>query len=226
MTKRSLLAMTAAGLMAAAPALAQVSATAATDLNLREGPGGDQAILAVIPAATEVTVDGCLETANWCQVTFDGQTGWAYGQYLNAVGADSTELVVVDNRDVLTVPVATFEGTTVAAVDAEGDNGTEAVTGAATGGLLAAALIGGPAAIAAGAALGAAANIADDDPAVTYVRSNPVDPIYLDGEVVVGAGIPQEVELIAVPETEFSYAYINGVPVLVNADRSIVRIVR
>ena len=48
----------------------------------------------------------------------------------------------------------------------------------------------------------------------------------LDGEVVVGAGIPQEVELIAVPETEFSYAYINGVPVLVNADRSIVRIVR
>jgi uncharacterized protein YraI len=224
MTKRSLLAMTAAGLMAAAPALAQVSATVATDLNLREGPGGDQAIVAVIPAASDVTVDGCLETANWCQVTWDGRTGWAYGQYLNAMGADSTELVVVDNRDVLTIPVATFEGAVVA--DAEGDNGTEAVTGAATGGLLAAALIGGPAAIAAGAALGAAANIADDDPTVTYVRENPVDPIYLDGEVVVGAGIPTEVELVAIPDTEYSYAYINGVPVLVNADRSIVRIVR
>ena len=58
MTKRSLLAMTAAGLLAAAPALAQVSATAATDLNLRAGPAGDQQILAVIPANGAVTVDG------------------------------------------------------------------------------------------------------------------------------------------------------------------------
>jgi uncharacterized protein YraI len=217
MTKRSLLAMTAAGLLAAAPALAQVSATAATDLNLRAGPAGDQQILAVIPANGAVTVDGCLETANWCQVNFEGTTGWAYGEYLNATAQDQ-QVVVIENRDVLSVPAVTF------ADAGETDGGVEEVTGAAAGAALAAALIGGPAAIAAGAALGA--TLGDDDPALSFVRDNPVDPIFLDGEVVVGAGIPEGVEMIEVPETEFSYANINGVPVIVNGDRSIVRIVR
>jgi uncharacterized protein YraI len=217
MTKRSLLAMTAAGLLAAAPALAQVSATAATDLNLRAGPAGDQQILAVIPANGAVTVDGCLEAANWCQVNFEGTTGWAYGEYLNATAADQSQVVVIEGRDVLSVPTVAFE-------TAEVDGGAEEIGGAATGAALAAALIGGPAAIAAGAALGA--SLADDDPAVTYVRANPVEPVYLDGEVVVGAGIPEGVEILPVPDTEFSYAYVNGVPVIVNGDRSIVRIVR
>lgn len=223
MTKRSLLAMTAAGLMAAAPALAQVSAMAATDLNLRAGPGGDQAILAVIPANGEVMVDGCLEAANWCQVTFEGTTGWAYGEYLNAM-VEEQPVVVLESREALAVPTVTFE--TAAVADAEGDDAAEAVTGATTGAMIAAALIGGPVAIAAGAALGAAANVADDDPAVTFVRENPVDPVFLEGEVVVGAGIPGEVEIVAIPDTSYSYAYINGVPVLVNADRTIVRIIR
>ncbi len=220
MTKRFLLATTAA-FLAAAPAFAQVAATAATDLNLRAGPGGDQEILAVIPAEGAVTVDGCLEAANWCQVTFEGTQGWAYGEYLNAAGADSQQLVVIENREPL--QVATIEADTESALE----DGAETAIAGTTGAAFAAALIGGPAAIAAGAVLGAAAgSIADDDPAVVYVRENPVEPVYLDGEVVVGAGIPEGVEIAQVPDTEYSYAYVNGVPVLVNQDRSIVRIVR
>lgn len=219
MTKRSLLAMTAAGLMAAAPALAQVTATAATDLNLRAGPAGDQQILGVIPADGEVTVEGCLEAANWCQVTYDGTQGWAYGEYLNATIEDQ-QVVVIENREPLALPAVTFEVADSAAEDA-----VEGTVGAAAGAAIASALIGGPAAIAAGALLGAA--VADDDPAVTYVRENPVDPIYLEGEVVVGAGLPEEVEFQTIPEAQYGYINVNGVPVLVDpSTRQIVRIVR
>jgi hypothetical protein len=61
---------------------------------------------------------------------------------------------------------------------------------------------------------------------VTYVQSNPLDPIYVEGEVVVGAGIPAEVSLVAVPESDYQYAYLNGTPVLVDQERKIVRVVR
>src|SRR5687768_4752703 len=127
MTKRSLLAMTAAGLLAAAPALAQVSATAATDLNLRAGPAGDQQILAVIPADGAVTVDGCLEAANWCQVSYEGTTGWAYGEYLNATAQDQ-QVVVIEGRDVLSLPVVTYE-----VADSTAEDAVEGTVGAATG---------------------------------------------------------------------------------------------
>lgn len=225
MTKRTLLGMTLAGLVAAAPALAQVSATAATDLNLRAGPGGDQQILAVIPANGEVMVDGCLESANWCQVSFDGTTGWAYGDYLNAMMEDQ-QVVVIENRDTLQLPAVTFADTaTTVTAETTAEDVVEDATGAATGAALAAALIGGPAAIAAGALLGA--SLADDDPAVTFVRENPVDPVILDGEVVVGAGIPEGVEFQTIPDTQYGYMNVNGLPVIVDSEnRQIVRIVR
>ena len=45
--------------------------------------------------------------------------------------------------------------------------------------------------------------------------SHPVAPVYLNGEVVEGAGLPAEVALTPVPESGYQYAYVNGVPVLV-----------
>ena len=71
----------------------------------------------------------------------------------------------------------------------------------------------------AGVALGA-----DIEPAVTYVQQNLVEPVYMEGAVVVGVGIPQKVELIEVPETQYSYLNVNGLPVIVdNENRQIVR---
>ena len=52
--------------------------------------------------------------------------------------------------------------------------------------------------------------------------------VDVDGEVVVGAGVPDTVTLQAIPEyDEYQYAYINGQPVLIDpSTRQIVYLVR
>jgi hypothetical protein len=98
------------------------------------------------------------------------------------------------------------------------------VAGAIVGGPIGAA-IGGVAGVAVGGTAGAAA----EPPAEvrTYVTSNKVDPIYLEGEVVVGAGLPETVELREIPDYEYRYVYLNGQPVLVEAgSRKIVYVLR
>ncbi len=61
----------------------------------------------------------------------------------------------------------------------------------------------------------------------TYVRSNRIDPVYLEGEVVIGAGLPENVELRRVPDYDDRYVYINEVPVLVEPQtRRIVYVLR
>jgi len=212
-------------LLAASPAFAQVAATADTDLNLRSGPGPNFEILGTIPAQGEVTVTGCMTDTAWCQVDYQGTTAWAYGDYLSAM-VDNTPTVVIASREALGIGVATYE--VEAATDATSDT-EAAVGGGGTAALAAAALIGGPAAIAAAALLGAgtAATLNPDNPSVTYVRDNPLEPVILDGEVVVGAGIPAEVTLQPIPESEFDYAYINGQPVIVErTNRQIAYVVR
>jgi hypothetical protein len=96
-------------------------------------------------------------------------------------------------------------------------------------GAVAGALIAGPGGAAVGAVTGAAAGgMADPGETVTtYVTENPVDYVFLDGEVVAGAGVPEAVVLYPVPDTQYTYAYINGVPVVINpVDRRVVQIVR
>lgn len=221
MNKRSLFALTAASLMAAAPALAQVNATAATDLNLRAGPGGDQQVLSVIPANGEVTVTGCLEAASWCQVDFQGTQGWAYGEYLTAMMQDQP-VVVIENRQPLQIATVTPQTVTT-----EGSEGVDATVGAGAGAALAAALIGGPAAIVAGAALGAAAGSGEIEEALNYINANPAEPMVMEGEVIVGAGIPEGVEIMQVPETQYGYLNVNGQPVVIDQEsRQIVRVLR
>jgi hypothetical protein len=107
-------------------------------------------------------------------------------------------------------------------------SGTGAAIGAA-GGAAAGAVLGGPvgAAIgyAAGGLLGGLTSV--PDPVVSYVREHRTETVYLDGEVVVGGTIPEEVELVEVPDTEFRYVYVNEVPAVVEpGSRRIVRIVR
>jgi uncharacterized protein YraI len=80
-----------------------------------------------------------------------------------------------------------------------------------------------------GAVAGGAAGTVIDPPEKvrTYVTTNKVDPVYLEGEVVVGAGLPETVELREIPDYEYRYVYVNGQPVLVDAKtRQIVYIVR
>ena len=61
----------------------------------------------------------------------------------------------------------------------------------------------------------------------SFVVSHPLTPVYLNGEVVVGAGLPQSVPVAEVPGYDYQYAYVNSVPVLVEpSTRQVVYVYR
>ena len=73
-------------------AAAAAPATVSTDLNMRSGPGTQYGVVATIPAGATVDVGGC--TGSWCQVNFDGTSGYASASYLSG-GAAATPSVGV-----------------------------------------------------------------------------------------------------------------------------------
>ena len=205
-------------LVLAGSGLAQSTATTVTDLSVRSGPGPTYAVTGVIPSGGAVEMAGCLEGGLWCQVSHEGLTGWAHAGYLSAE-ADGQTVIVGERRSELSVPVVSYD---------EGDVAEGAALGAGTG-AVAGALLGGPIGAAvgavAGAALGGGSNV--PEPVVSYVRSNRVDPVYLEGEVVEGAALPDTVVLTPVPESDYQYADVNGVPAIIDPQtRTIVRVVR
>jgi hypothetical protein len=56
-----------------------------------------------------------------------------------------------------------------------------------------------------------------------YVVSHPVVPVYLNGEVVEGVGLPEDVAIAPVPGYDYDYAYVNSLPVLVEPSTRRVR---
>lgn len=218
MFKTTLLAATfTAGAACAQSPLAGGQAVAFTDLNLRAGPGVGYPVVGVIPAQTPVQVAGCLAAESWCRVALSGTEGWASGDYLTTV-LDDAPVAIYPNRDRVTVETLTYEGDTAGNAAAGGTLG--AITGA---------VLGGPVGAAVGGALGAATGAAStpEGSVTTYVMEHPQDQVYLDGEVVVGATLTEVVPLNPVPDSGYSYAYVNGVPVLVDpAGRQVVQIVR
>ncbi len=201
------------GLVLASSAHGATTATAWTDLNLRTGPGSSYEIAAVIPATQSVTVDGCLDDSNWCRVTHEDISGWASGDYLTAM----VEAPIYMNRERLMVETVTYEK--------QPDN----MLGGGAAGALTGAAVAGPIGALVGAAIGMSIGdaVTPEERVTSYVRSNPLDPIYLDGEVVVGAGIPEAVQLTEVPDSEYYYAYVNGLPVLVEREqRRVVYVIR
>ena len=222
-------AVAAAALFAfAGAAVAQTSATATTDLNIRSGPGPEHSVIGVVNADSQVTVSGCLEGSKWCTITHDGGQGWVYSDYLTA-DVSGTATVLTEGRTQVGVPVVTYEAPDNDA--AAGGVATGAATGAIAGALIGGpigAAVGGVAGAAAGGVTGAAVDAIDPpDEVRTYVTTNQVDPVYLEGEVVVGAGLPETVQLREIPDYEYRYVYVNGQPVLVEPEsRRIVYVVR
>ena len=224
MRNKLMVATTAALLSLSASALAQSSVSATTDLNVRAGPGPQYPIVGMIGAGQSTTLNGCLENSKWCTVATTGGEGWVYSDYLTG-DFGGTQVVLTQrpmNSGVKLVPAPADKG--------GGDAGAVAggVTGAVAGALIAGpvgAVVGGAAGTVAG---GAAGTVIDPPENVrTYVTTNKVDPVYLEGEVVVGAGLPDTVELREIPDYEYRYVYVNGQPVLVDAKtRQIVYVVR
>lgn len=203
---------------------APATATAVADLNIRSGPGPQYASIGFIANGESTEVNGCLQASKWCQVSYDGVTGWSYSDYLTA--DLSGEVVVLTERySDVGLATVTYEDDGAAAGGAAAGATTGAIVGALVGGPIGA-VVGGVI----GAGSGATAGAVIDPPEVarTYITSNPQDSVYLDGEVVIGAGVPETVTLQAIPEyDEYQYAYINGQPVLIDpTTRQIVYIVR
>lgn len=221
--KRMLIASTAVALAGATAASAAVQATATTDLNLRAGPGAWHEVIGVIDANGQVSVEQCYEEANWCEVTYDGKTGWAYGAYLSAE---------VDSAPVAIVAPAARQALQIRTITREDNSDAVSAAVGAGWGAVAGSLIAGPAGAAAGAVIAApVAAAADTDTEVTtYVIEHPVDPVYLDGELMVGVGVPEDITVYPVPvrpEPRFAYLNINGTPVIIDTtDRRVVRIIR
>jgi Protein of unknown function (DUF1236)/YMGG-like Gly-zipper len=114
-----------------------------------------------------------------------------------------------------------------AAFAQDNDAGEGAAVGAA-GGAVAGAVAGGPVGALIGAAAGATAGAAIDappEPVRTYVVGQEVPSVTLSGDLVVGAGLPEAVELREIPDYEYRLAVVNDRRVLVDpATRRIVYI--
>lgn len=213
-------------------------AFAVTDLNMRAGPGPEFPVVSTIGADQSVTIHGCTETGNWCDVTWDGNRGWSYAEYL-AFDYEGQRVAVPQIETRVEVPVATYE--TEAYWDAHYrersfydqrdiyvGGGTGTATGIA-GGAATGAVLGGPVGAIIGAAAGATLGTAIDPPqrVRSYVVEQEPEPVLLEGEIVVGAGVPDPVALHPVPDYDYHYAVVNHQRVLVDPQtRQIVYVFR
>ena len=210
--KRIALSAAVASLAMIGAAQAQTTAIATTDLNIRSGPGPEHPIIGNMGANRRATVIGCVEGSFWCQVNFRGIQGWAYSQYMTLNPGNNREVVVIDPP--MAPGAVTYRAS---AYRAPADGYAEPVIGRDIA-----------------AARGAYAMAPNAVPAVTppsavgaYVTANPVDPVVLDGEVVVGAGLPRTVVLQPIPDYRYQYVYVDEQPVLVDpATRRIVYVFR
>jgi uncharacterized protein YraI len=183
--------------------------TAMTELALRAGPGPMHPIVGTINANAAVDIAGCTQDGNWCQVSWQGRNGWAYAPYLG-MQQQGQVMVVPQARQSVQIPTVTYSEQR-AAVPSGGQ------TTGAVGGAIAGAIIGGPVGAIIGGIAGAATGTVVDPPTQvrTYITQNRVDPVYLEGEVVVGASLPPTVKVYNVPDYQYRYAYVNGTAVLV-----------
>lgn len=145
------------------------------------------------------------------------QDAWVCSGYLSAP-VEGESVAAYENRKMLNV-------TTVYNDEEIAKN----ATGAARSGGIAGALIAGPVGAAVGVAEGGATVALAKPPegVTTYVITNEVEPVYLDGEVIVSSSLPESVEISSIPDSEYRYVYVNGVRAVVDpADRRVVHIVR
>ena len=100
--------------------------------------------------------------------------------------------------------------------------------GGALAGAAAGAVVGGPVGAVVGAAVGATGGrqLTPDTKVVTYVETNPVSPVIIDGDVVAGYVVPDTVTLTPVPDTDYAYLYTDQHPVIVDAqNRTVVQVI-
>lgn len=171
-------------------------ATATADLHIRSGPGPQYPVIGTIQKDGSVELSGCLAGTNWCHVRQEDDLGWSYAPYLT-VDRGEGPVVAAQGWQTLGVPPVTYQP----------PPGPAPAVAAPTG-----ALIPPPAPLPPGPAVQPPPQVRD------YVIGNPAPPALLEGEVVVGSGLPESVGLYPIPQYQYEYAYVNQVPVLVEPE--------
>lgn len=187
------------------------------------GPGTSYEQLAQVPANADMSLDGCLATHDWCQVTYGGKTGWVSAQDLQVM-SNGQAYAVAQAPDSVQMKTVEYDKSKV---------GRNAAAGAVAG-IAAGAAVAGPigaavgAAAAVGGAIGAATGAiatAPDKTVTTYITSHPVPATEVEGTIKEGVVIPQTVTLTPVPNSNFAYFYAGNDPVIVNPqNRTVVRV--
>lgn len=217
----------AIALTAAAPSFAQsTEARAGAEISARVSPSEFAPSIGVLELNQPVIIEGCLEDVSWCQISFDGQTAWASAEYLY-VEEDAKAVALINRPGSLSLQTITVPDEDVT----QNEQNSAAAIGATLGSLIAFAAGGPVGAVIAGGMLGTVAAVASVEPSeqtLVYVTANPVETIYLNGEVAVGAGVPAEVVAYDVPDQpELRYLTVNNQTVLINAETgTIVRVLR
>ena len=99
MTLKTILLSAASALVLSAGAASAAPATAESAVNVRSGPGTQYQVIGTIPGGATVDVGGC--SANWCQVSFNGETGYASQSYLS----------VAEGRPAIVAPSYAYDDT-------------------------------------------------------------------------------------------------------------------
>ncbi|MER8994045.1 DUF1236 domain-containing protein [Mesorhizobium sp. M0074] len=181
-------------------ALADTAVSAITDLNVRAGPGPQYPVIGVLAAGQSATLDGCIANSKWCTIAEANGQGWVYSDYVTADFGGS--------RVVLTQRPASAD-IAIVTPPADSVEYSDSYTGAIVAGEAIEPIRRPPAEIR------------------TYVRTHRLDPVYLEGEVVTGATLPDTVELREIPDYDYRYVYVNGQPALIDPDtRRIMYVVR
>ncbi len=198
---------------------ATVQATVVSNGTILEGPGTHYTVIGNTSANTPVVVEGCLPTHDWCKINVNGAIGWIPASDVQ-VTTSSGAVVLSQPTQQVQVKTITFDK---AKAEQRGLGG--GVAGAAVG-----AAVGGPVGAVVGAAIGAAGGAATVQPTekvTTYVTQNPLPPVQLGTTVAVGTVVPDTVTLTPVPDSQFSYIYVDGHPVLVNnQNRTVVEVMQ
>ncbi|KAA0700461.1 DUF1236 domain-containing protein [Neorhizobium sp. P12A] len=179
-------------------ARAEMAATTMTDIDVRSGPGQQYPAIGTATRGSDAVLDGCIEGSRWCRIDVNGMRGWVYAQYLS-VEQDGSPVVVQEHSADLGVPVVTYQQTDEMSV---GSVAPDVAQPGPNDELI------GP--------VDQVDAITPPETVTTYVESNPVSAVQLQGDVVVGATLPQGVRVRTIPDYQYSYTRINGQQVLVD----------
>jgi len=80
--KRVLLPLLSVAAVLAATAAWAGNAYTQGHVHLRAGPSSEYPLVITIPANSLLQVNGCLDDFTWCDVDWEGNRGWVYGNYL------------------------------------------------------------------------------------------------------------------------------------------------